>query len=264
MSLIKEINNYQNKLLIINYLLQNYKYELNEKISQNLENQKIAIKVFFQIPKNLQEKLNHLIFQPNIIIETLLINMKFEIIKNIFYYFPNLQDDKLITIYAEKTMSFDKKKIKINPNTFINSSDNNDEDLVILTANSNLDNEISLKHYFKSAPDFELFIRFMNLCTNIQIIGTTCFKVSNNCSKYLLEKNPPQPKILFINFIIKVLKYLETRIQQNLESQDSKSKHDIDKIRQKLSLYKKLTELFKEFIYVGFNLFSKELIIWLI
>lgn len=246
MSLIKELNNYQNKLLIINYLLQNYKSELNEKISQNLENQKIAIKVFFQIPKNLQEKLNHLIFQANIIIETLLINMKFDIIKNIFYYFPNLQDDKLITIYAEKTMSFDKKGI----NNSVNSIDSDEDDLVILTANSNQDNEISLKHYFKSAPDFELFMKFMNLCTNIQIIATTCFKVSNNCSKYLLEKNPPQPKIIFINFIIKVLKYLETRIHQYLETQDSKSKPEIDKIQQKLSLYKKLTELFKEFIYV--------------
>jgi hypothetical protein len=250
LSLIKELNNYQNKLLIINYLLQNYKYELNEKISQNLENQKIAIKVFFQIPKNLQEKLNHLIFQPNIIIETLLINMKFDIIKNIFYYFPNLQDDKLITIYAEKTMSFDKKGFNIHPNYTDSSKDEIDEDLVILTANSSLDNEISLKHYFKSAPDFELFIRFMNLCTNIQIIGTTCFKVSNNCSKYLSEKNPSQPKILFINFIIKVLNYLETRIQQNLDSQDFKNKPEIDKIQQKLCLYKKLTDLFKEFIYV--------------
>ena len=92
--------------------------------------------------------------------------MKFDIIKNIFYYFPNLQDDKLITIYAEKTMSFDKKGINLN---YFNTVVSDDEDLVILTANSNLDNEISLKHYFKSAPDFELFMKFMNLCTNIQI-----------------------------------------------------------------------------------------------
>lgn len=178
--------------------------------------------------------------------------MKFDIIKNIFYYFPNLQDDKLITIYAEKTMSFDKKGINLN---YFNTVVSDDEDLVILTANSNLDNEISLKHYFKSAPDFELFMKFMNLCTNIQIIAITCFKVSNNCSKYLLEKNPQQPKILFINFIIKVLRYLETRIHQYLETQDSKSKPEIDKIQQKLSLYKKLTELFKEFIYVFSFLF---------
>lgn len=247
--LIKELNNYQNKLLIIKYLLKNYDEELDEALRNILVNQKIAIKVFFLIPKELQEKLVHLINYPELIIETLLVNMRFDIIRDIFHYFPKLQNDSLITFYAEKAMSFG-KVYKIDENYVVsNEKININYDLVILTTENQKD--IRQNHYFKTAPDFELFIKFMDICRNIKIIAKVCFEVSNSCSRYLLEKNPTQPKLLFINFISKVLHYLECRLE--LYEINEEDYEQMIEIKAKLDIYEKLVELFKEFIYHGID-----------
>jgi hypothetical protein len=196
-----------------------------------LNNHRIAIKVFFLIPKELQEKLIHLIDSPENIIETLLINKRFDIIENIFYYFPQLKQDKLITYYAEKAMSF----LKINR---VCESEFKENDFVIINE------EIREKYNFSTAPDFKLFTKFMNLCEDIQVVAKICFDVSNNCSKHLLEKNPTQPKIIFINFISKVLEYIDERLKKC-------ENEDISEIIDKLNFYEKLIELFKMFIYVN-------------
>jgi hypothetical protein len=216
--------------LIINYLLVNYKAELSNDIQGYLNNQRIAIKVFFLIPKELQGKLMHLIGSPELIIETLLINKRFDIIENIFYYFPQLKQDELITYYAEKAMSF----LEINR---VNENINNE--FVIITK------DIRENYHFSTAPDFKLFTKFMNLCEDIHIVARICYDVSNDCSKHLLEKNPTQPKIIFINFISKVLLYIEERLKIC-----NKEEREINEIIEKLNFYEKLIELFKIFIYV--------------
>ena len=246
--LIKELNNYKNKLLIIKYLLENYLDKLSEDDKIILTNQKIAIKVFFLIPKDLQEKLVHLINSPELIIETLLINLRFDIINNIFSYFPQLESDNLITFYAQKAMSFSKINSDYISEHFLNFNKNN---LVILT-NDNRE-QIIFSHVFPTAPDFNLFVKFMDICKDINIIAKVCFEVSNNCSKYLLEKNPTHPKILFINFISKVLNYLEFTMK-NIECIEKENK-EIENINKKLNTYEKLVELFKEFLYVNFFLY---------
>ena len=173
--LIKELNNYKNKLLIIKYLLENYLDKLSEDDKIILTNQKIAIKVFFLIPKDLQEKLVHLINSPELIIETLLINLRFDIINNIFSYFPQLESDNLITFYAQKAMSFSKINSDYISEHFLNFNKNN---LVILT-NDNRE-QIIFSHVFPTAPDFNLFVKFMDICKDINIIAKVCFEVSNN------------------------------------------------------------------------------------
>lgn len=245
--LIRELNNYKNKLLIIKYLLENYLDKLTDEDKNYLINQKIAIKVFFLIPKDLQEKLIHLINNPELIIETLLINLRFDIITTIFSYFPQLESDNLITFYAQKAMSF--SKINKNNSCFLikENIENKKDELVILT-NENRE-QIIFTHDFPTAPDFDLFVKFMNICKDINIIAKVCFDVSNNCSKYLLEKNPTQPKILFINFISKVLNYLEDRLKNYDDSKTNESEMEI--IHNKLYTYEKLVELFKEFLYVN-------------
>lgn len=243
--LIRELNNYKNKLLIIKYLLENYLDKLSEEDKNYLINQKIAIKVFFLIPNDLQEKLIHLINSPELIIETLLINLRFDIINTIFSYFPQLESDNLITFYAQKAMSFS----NINKlNQYGNKIDFNkkENNLVILT-NENR-GQIIFSHDFPTAPDFNLFVKFMDICKDINIISKVCFDVSNNCSKYLLEKKPTHPKILFINFISKVLNYLEQRLK-SFDERDAEDK-EMENIHKKLYTYEKLVELFKEFLYV--------------
>ncbi len=88
----------------------------------------------------------------------------------------------------------------------------------------------------------------MDLCTNIQETSKVCFEVSNNSSKILLG-NPSYPKILFINFISKILKFLNTKIKVYLENNEYTD--EIDQIKEKMSTYEKLTRFFKEFIYVS-------------
>jgi hypothetical protein len=193
----------------------------------------MSIKVFFLLPKDIQKKLIHLINLPESIIETLLINMRFDIIKTIYTSFPNLRNEELITFYAEKAMSFSGINSGVIP-------EQEGDDFVIIYEN------IRNNYNFKSAPNFDLFKKFMNLCNKIDIISNVCFDVSNNCSKYLLEKNPNQPKILFINFITKVLSYLAKRL--NGAGIDKNSEHF-----KKLEFYQKLIELFKEFIDVRIN-----------
>jgi len=251
--LIKELNNYNNKLLIIKYLLENYLDRLSDEDKNYLTNQKIAIKVFFLIPKDLQEKLIHLINSPELIIETLLINLRFDIIIKIFSYFPQLESDNLITFYAKKAMSF--SKINKNNDFYLSKINPNKKDeLVILTSENR--EQIIFTHDFPTAPDFNLFVKFMDICKDINIISTICFEVSNNCSKYLLEKNPTQPKILFINFISKVLNYLEERLKNYDDSE--KEETEMELIHNKLYIYEKLVELFKEFLYVKYiiNLYN--------
>jgi hypothetical protein len=195
--------------------------------------------MYFLLPKEIQKKLVHLINNPELIIETLLINMRFDIIKTIFMYFPTLKSDELITFYAEKAMSFAGINNKIN-------QDKEKQDFVIIYEN------IRNNYNFKTAPDFELFKQFINLCNNIDIISNVCFDVSNNCSTYLLEKNPQQPKILFINFITKVLNYLEKRLN-NSPSDKNPVEH-----YKKLYFYKKLVNLFKEFIDVLYSNLARD------
>jgi hypothetical protein len=216
--------------------LTNHHKELDPIRKKEFEKERIAIKVFFLLPKGIQEKLIHLINNPEAIIQTLLINKKFDIIKTIFLYYPALQSDELITFYAVKAMSL------ININKKLVENEEASEEFVIIHEG------IRNNYNFKSAPDFELFKKFMDLCNDINVISRVCFDVSNSCSKYLLEKKLSQPKVLFINLIAKVLNYLEKRLLKINYNDDR-----ISDYYTKLNFYKKLVDLFKEFIYVKFT-----------
>jgi hypothetical protein len=251
MQLIKDLNNYRNKLLIINYLLKNF--QLNGEEESELVNKKIAIKVFFLIPKILQDKLIHLINSPDLIIETLLINMRFDIVKEIFHYFPGLQNDQVITFYAQKALSFTTIQDESTVYDSIFSASKNEirlEDFEIINEENRID--IIKNFRFKTSPDFQLFVNFMNICKDIDYISKVCFEVSNNFSRHLLLKSPHLPKLLFINFISKVLNYLKRRLE-NFEIISDQTYERIVTIRSKLDIYEKLVSLFKEFIYQGID-----------
>lgn len=221
-------------------------------------NKQISIKVYFLIPKSKRYNFEDIIYKPDLIIETLILNKQFEIINNIFYYFPQLKNEKLIAFYALCAMSLnhiidnlykqqneETEQQKIIPNSKIEN-----ELLKIKTTNYKnelLDNDNKEElFYFNTAPDFILFISFMNLCNDINIVSNVCFKVSNLCSLYLLEKDPKFPKILFINFINKILDYLRLRLKQIDNNNDL-----YEQLKYKLTMYENLNYLFKEFIYVS-------------
>ena len=171
LKLITELQNYQNKLLIINYILKNHYNQLSDSEILELEKTKISIKLFYLLPKKIQEKLIKLIDYPDLIIETLMINEKFYLIRYINDYFPSLLDKTILSKYCYKSMEFNsldnkfktiidkdtdnfknidyknKQYININNKQF-NKEDNSDNNKIL---NNNSNN--SFYFYFKDIED---------------------------------------------------------------------------------------------------------------
>lgn len=277
LDLLKDLYNYQNKLLIINYLIYNFKRELSVECFDYLSKLKTSIKVFFLLPKEIQDCVVHLIDNPELILEMLLINEKFSIIKTIIIHFPDLLDENRIAFYCYKAMmisdfsnrikneSMDNKiqdyveemllKPKQNDikNIYYNTKDNNvtkDSCSNIIKIVINLDNNEQIKNSFKfkNSPDIDLFMNFTDLCIKISTISEICFKVCNNCSKYLKPNYPADLKLLLLNLIDKVLNYLKDKLNNVSEYSDE---HSI--VNEKLNIFKKLTLLFRKFILKGID-----------
>ena len=83
-SFILDSKNFENKLLLIEYLLKNYYSKINNQTLEFLKNRKISIQMYFLIPEDLQDKIVNLNESQNLMIEFLLINQKFEILDKIF------------------------------------------------------------------------------------------------------------------------------------------------------------------------------------
>jgi hypothetical protein len=257
--IIEAVSNYQNKLLIINYLLINNKEDLSTLQISNLNKKQVSIKVFYMLPEKLRSKLIVMIDNSKLILETLLINKYFDIYNKIINQFQELLDENIISYYCFKSMNLD-NILRDNPTTYnnnlctllgINSEKtinllNNKEDekynndLIMFKNNDkfSIDRE---NIQFENSPDFELFKNLIRQCKNKSIVSEICFEVVKNSSKYLLKDISPNIKLFLIHLIDKVLDYLYERLKI-LKKQDS---YDEELTNNKIIFMKKINNFFK-------------------
>ena len=231
-SFILESKNFENKLLLIEYLLKNYYSKINNQTLEFLKNRKISIQMYFLIPEDLQDKIVNLYESQNLMIEFLLINQKFEILDKIFNHFPLLsyQSENLILEYCKKALDISNEKII-------------EDDLIsIITFNQN--NIIQLRKNFKYnlAPNFNLFKRLIQYCSTINAIIKTCLEICDyHCLKLNIKKRENYLKLLSLEIIDKVLTYSYALV--------NKEKSNDNELKMKLTIYQKLNDLFRIFLY---------------
>ena len=231
-SFILESNNFENKLLIIEYLLKNYYSKINTQTIEYLKNRKICIQMYFLIPEDLQDKIVNLSESQNLMIEFLLINQKFEILDKIFNHFPLLsyQSEDLILDYSKKALDIKEENIL---------EDNNNS---IITFNQN--NIVQLRKNFRYnlAPNFDLFKRLIQYCSTITVVIKTCLEICDiHCLKLNNKRRENYLKLLSLEIIDKVINY-------SIDLVDKEKSNDHE-LKSKLVIYKKLSKLFRKFLY---------------
>lgn len=268
---LNEITNYKNKLLLINYILYYFnvvQHNLNTHMISKLENEKTSILVYFMLPDYIRNKFED-ISNPNYMLETLIINQSFELLKSILEVFPSLRSEEMIKIYTLKAMNISKllNDSKINnskalsmSNTemTINNLENLHEKFMTLSNHDSVNDNYCLivnnynlayirkSFQYKSAPSIQLYKEIVSFSKDINSIALIVFEICDNINRsiYHLEKSK---KLILVDYIERVLDILNNKI--SIKELSSFIDYDsISYISRKLNIYKIGISYIRKFI----------------
>ena len=96
------MQNYNVRLFLVSYQLNHLRNVLTLESYNSLYSEEMAIKILVRLPPDDQERVKHLTTLPNLIVESLLMDSRVELVFNLMREFPELQSDSLALTDAAK------------------------------------------------------------------------------------------------------------------------------------------------------------------
>jgi len=90
----------------VSYLLNHLTNDLSLETYNRLYSEELGIKMVVQLSSQDQQRLKHLVGQPNLIIEWLMMESRIPLVESLMRQFPELQNNQLVMRYAAKAIAF--------------------------------------------------------------------------------------------------------------------------------------------------------------
>lgn len=189
------------------------KYEEDQlALSTSLE---IGLKLVSALPADAQASYSKLVNKPQLMIETLIMNSRFDCLDLLYDFMPGVFRDDLFFSYAKKSLNFSSVnyesqiRVGLEPIRGPIQAPSSAQDTYMLTGDSNYDNEMRAKHRFpgiEGKPNCELSLRLLSYCDELKTAYWTV-QLRESFEGYVTGFVSSESNVQLVEALIKILQF---------------------------------------------------------
>jgi hypothetical protein len=184
---VEKLQDYRKKLFLVEFLISCLKDHLLPSQLEIYNSTLNGMKVLCELSKDMQEKFEHLLLQPELMIESLLMQEQITIVSNIYKNVPELRDDQLIIRYGKKALDIHEKSEDEQPEQH-HHHHNHHHKLYIFADDDESNQILRSKHRYPQAPSVLLAKSIFDICSEPRKAGEALIQMCDAMS--LVQPRP--------------------------------------------------------------------------